>query len=417
MRKCALAAAFYLVIGMTAARAAPADGYQPKIMVAAPTRLDWTFALASQSLADPPTDWLKDYDSTKQQYELYVPPKAEAKKPLPLILFVSPGNDPMGWKPFEPVCKNLGFLFAGLREAGNDCPPKRRVRILCDVLDDVRRRYATDPDRTYIVGFSGGGRIACAAAFALPEYFGGAMPICASSDLREEPWLRQRVIDRLSVALMTGENDFNRAEVERLRGPFLKEVGVRTRWWQQAGLGHGIPNEKQLGEAVKWLDEGAERRRKLAKDYPAMHVSGQDAPSREEAAKALLSEGKGRLEAKKTVYSGLMLLQGCMNRWPDLPAAEQAKKILLDYEGRKEHPWETDDVAEQRRFLIAEARALDAYVSGDLPPQYAEERPGAAKRAVALWRKVLEDGADAEACREAKKRIPPLEKLAGAAGK
>ena len=111
------------------------------------------------------------------------------KKPLPLILFVSSSNDPMGWKHFEPICKKLGFAFAGLREAGNDCPPERRVRILFDVLDDVRRRYLIDSDRTYVVGFSGGGRIACGAAFALPEYFGGVMPICASGDLRDEPWL------------------------------------------------------------------------------------------------------------------------------------------------------------------------------------------------------------------------------------
>jgi hypothetical protein len=417
MSKATWATVVCLSIGLTTAANAATDGYQPRVAVTAPTRLDWTFALANQSLPDPPADWLKDYDSTKQQYELYVPPKRDPKKPLPLILFVSPSDEPMGWKHFEPICKTLGFAFAGLREAGNDCPPKRRVRILFDVLDDVRRRFPIDSDRTYLAGFSGGGRIACAAAFALPECFGGVMPICASGDLRDEPWLRQRVIDRLSVALMTGANDFNRAEIERLRGPYLKEVGVRTRWWEQAGLGHGVPDEKQLLEAVKWLDEAVEPRRKLAKEYPAMHLAGQGAPSRQEEAKALLSEGKRRLETKKTVYSGLMVMQGCMNRWPDLSAADEAKKILLDYEGRKERPWEADDVAEQRRFLIAQARALDAYASGDLPPQYLKEKPETAKQAAALWQKVLEDGVDANACREAKKRIPLLEKIAGAADK
>lgn len=408
-----LAAGLCLAIGAAAAHAAPTDGYQPRVVVSAPTRLDWTFALASQSLADPPAEWLKDYDSTKQQYELYAPPKRDPKKLLPVIVFISPGAEPMGWNQFEPVCKSLGILFVGVRDAGNDCPNKRRVRIVLDVLDDVRRNYPTDPDRTYLAGFSGGGRIACAVAFALPDCFGGVLPICASGDLRDETWLRQRVIDRLSVALMTGDGDFNRAEVERLRGPYLKDVGVRARWWEQAGLGHGVPGEKQLTEAVKWLDEGAEQRRKLAKDYPAMRLAGDAAPSREDAAKALLAEGKQRLEAKETVYSGLMLLQGCMKRWPDLPAADEAKKILLDYDGRKDKPWEAADVAEQRRFLIAGARSLDAYASGDLPPQYVKERPDTAKEAIKRWQMVLEDGVDADACREAKKRIPALEKLTG----
>ncbi len=408
------AAVCCLAIG-TAAHAA--DGYQSKVAVSAPTRLDWTFALASQSLADPPADWLKDYDSTKQQYELYIPPKRDPKKPLPVILFVSPGNDPTGWKHFEPVCKKLGFVYAEPYAAGNDCPVKRRVRIVLDVLDDVRRTVPTDPDRTYIVGLSGGGRIACAVAFALPEHFGGAMPICAGGDLRDESWLRQRVMDRLSVALMTGDGDFNRGEVERLRGPYLKAVGVRTRWWEQAGLGHGTPNEKQLTEAVKWLEEDVERRRTLAKDYPASRAAGDAAPSREDAAKALLAEGEKRLDAKETLYSGLMLLKGCLDRWPDLPPADEAKKILTDYDGRKERPWEADDIAEQRKFLIAQARALDAYASGDLPSQYAKMRPDMAKQARDLWQKVLDDGADADACREAKTRIPMLDKLTGGTDK
>ena len=67
------------------------------------------------------------------------------------------------------------------------------------------------------------------------------------------------------MALLTGENDFNRGEVERLRGPLLKDMGVRTRWWEQPGLGHAMPNEKLLGEAVKWLEDDVEHRRKLAR--------------------------------------------------------------------------------------------------------------------------------------------------------
>ncbi|HVS34191.1 MAG TPA: hypothetical protein VMS17_01335 [Gemmataceae bacterium] len=415
MRKHPTAALLFLTAA--AAAQAAADGYQTRVAVSAATRLDWTFAVSNQSLADPPADWLKDFDSTKQQYDLYIPPKHDPKTPLPMILFVAANKEPQGWKQFEPVCKKLGFVYAEAQDAGNDCPVKQRVRIVLDVLDDVRRTVPIDSDRTYIVGISGGGRIACAVGFALPDLFGGVMPICAGSDLRDEPWLRQRVMDRLSVALLTGENDFNRGEVERLRGPYLKEVGVRTRWWEQAAMGHAIPGEKILTEAVKWLEEDGDRRRKLAKDYPAMHIPGDAAPSRVETAKAFLAEGKKRLEAKETLYSGLILLKGCLERWPDLPAADEAKKILLDYDGRAEKPWEAEDVAEQRKFLIAQARALDAYASGDLPSQYIRMRPDMAKQARDLWQKVLDDGVDADACREAKKRIPELEKLAGGSDK
>jgi hypothetical protein len=330
---------------------------------------------------------------------------------LPLVLFVSPSNEPMGWKHFEALCKQCGIAFAGPWGAGNDCEPKKRVRIVLDVLDDVRRRVPIDPDRTYIAGLSGGGRIACAIAFALPEHFGGVLPICASGDLRDEPWLRHRVIDRLNVAFVSGEKDFNRGEVERLRGPYLSAVGVRTKVWVQPGLGHGMPDQRTLGEALRWLEDGLSARQELARRFPATRAVG-DVPSRQEQAAAILAEGKKRIEDRKTLFSGLMLLQGCMNRWPDVAAAKEARKILLEHEAKAERPWEADDIAEQRRFLVARARCLDAYASGDLPPQYIKMRAAMAREALELWQKVLEDSPESDAGREARKRMTALKKLA-----
>src|SRR6185436_911045 len=98
------------------------------------------------------------------------------------------------------------------------------------------------------------GRVACGIAFALPELFGGVIPVCASGDLREEPWLRHRVIDRLSIAMITGTGDFNRGEVERFRGPMLTDMGVRTKVTVVERLGHGIPDGRTFTELIEWLD-------------------------------------------------------------------------------------------------------------------------------------------------------------------
>ena len=177
-------------------------------------------------------------------------------------------------------------------------------------------------------------------------------------------------------------------------------------------MGHGIPSDKVLLEAFRWLDERAAQRRLEAKRHPASCMEGDAVPSREEQAKALFAEAKKRLEQPKTLYSGLMQLQGCMQRWPDLKAGAEAKKLLLEYDSRPEKPWEKEDIAEQRRFLIAQARALDAYASGHLPSQYAKMRPDMARQAMQLWQKVQTDQPDSDAGREAKKRISALEKIA-----
>ena len=150
------------------------------------------------------------------------------------------------------------------------------MRIVLDVLDDVRRNYPIDPDRTYVSGFSGGGRIACHLAFALPELFGGLAPVC-----------RRGIPARGTLAPLPrrrtpqcGPRDGGKGLQPRRAGaaarPFLKDVGVRTRVWTVAGMGHGVPAANTLGEVVRWLEDALPKRQALAKKYPASRLLASD---------------------------------------------------------------------------------------------------------------------------------------------
>lgn len=410
-------AAFALAFALCAANlvtAAPPTGYTAKATVSGPTRLDWTFAVSNQSIADPPANLTGDgFDSAKQSYELFVPDRKDAKKPLPAIVFVSAGDEPGGWKTFEKVSKDSGFVFIGVRGAGNNVPPPKRVRIILDCFDDVRRQVPLDNDRTYISGFSGGARIACAVAFALPEHFGGVIPICAAGELREEPWLRHRIITRVPAALVTGETDFNRGEVERWKGTMWKDIGIRTRVWVQPKSGHAMPTAAVAGEVVKWLDEDAPRRAKESKKLLMAPASPDGAPTREQSAKALLDESKELLKDKLTMHRGLMLLKGIAGRWPDLADGKAALKLLSGYDSRKDRPWEDADIAEQRTQIAAEARGLADYAINGIPAgsQYEKDKPNIAKRAIDLWGILVQDAPDSGLGKEGKKWIKELESL------
>lgn len=394
----------------TVSRAAD-KGHQKQVSVQAATRIDWVFAVANQSPAEPPADWLPKYDSKQQTYELFVPPNYKAAQAAPLVLFISPSKQPTGLAQWRSVCEEHGAIFVSPYDAGNDCDTRERVRIVLDVLDDVRRRYAIDPDRTYIGGFSGGGRIACAIAFSLPEYFGGVVPVCAAGDLREETWLKHRAQARLSVAHLTGETDFNRGEIERFRGPMLADLGVRSKIWTIDGLGHGIPGAKSLDTAYRWLEEGLKTRQKFAQDFPASRVDSKSAFTREAFAAALSTEAKQQTTKPSTFYTGLMQYKGILDRWPDLPAAVAAKKVLLAAEEADPKTWEADDIAEQRLMLVSRARRLSDYALGQLPPQYAPQRAKMAEAALQLWEMIIADGQDVQAVADAKTIIPKLQKL------
>ncbi len=391
------------------AQAPSPQGYFSQFRITEPTRLDWVFALANQSPAGEPPGLLKGYDSAKQRFELYVPANNNPRKPAPLILFISPGQNATGLAQFRALCDRKGVLFASPHQAGNQTPGPRRIRIVMDTLDEVCRCCNVDPDRTYIGGFSGGGRIAFSIATALPEYFGGIIPVCAGGQLRQESWLRQRVIDRLRIAMITGETDFNRGEIERMTQTQLSGVGVTSRVWTVAGLGHGIPSDKTLSEAYAWLEAGLKDRHSLAKRFPASRISG--AVSRSEWAGQLLTEARSRLTTDESPYAGLMQLKGLHARWHDLPEAQQALRILQEYDSADDRRWEAEDIGEQRRFLIAQAKGVDAYATGPLPKQYEKQKPDMINAAIRLWSTVIQDGQDEAAVAEAKRRIPILQAL------
>lgn len=381
------------------------------VVVTAPTRLDWVFTVSNQSPAEPPAGWLPGYDSTEQSYELHAPANAPRAREHGLMLFVPAGDRAAGFEAVREACDGRNLLFASPHGAGNGVDTRTRVRIILDVLDDVRRKHRVDPDRTYIAGFSGGGRIALAIAFALPECFGGAMPICAAGELREEPWMRHRVIDRLSVAHLTGVSDFNRGEIERFRGPMLADVGVRSRIWVAEGTGHALPPPRIITEAVAWLDDGLAARRGLARSYPTTREP-ETPSSRGDRAAALVAEARARLASRrpKQPHAALMLLKGVSERWPDVPAAREARAVLVEAEAGRDRGWEEDDIAEQRLFLAARARGLSAYALGPLPPQYAAQRSEMTAAAVGLWTLLVEDGGDEALVREGKGRIAELQR-------
>ena len=159
---------------------------------------------------------------------------------------------------------------------GQQLSRRQSIRIVLDMFDQVRRDYRIDPERTYITGFSGGGRVSCTIGFSLPEFFAGVIPVCGTNPLNSLDYLRHRVKDRASVAFVTGETDFNRAENEKYMSPFLTQLGIRSKLWVVPKLGHGVPGEAVLKEVVHWLEDDLHRRRDDVKQRPALAVPADD---------------------------------------------------------------------------------------------------------------------------------------------
>jgi hypothetical protein len=393
----------FLVLAALAGTARPADtpatGLRKEVKVAAPTRLDWRFAVAdfgagSDRLPD-------DYDSTRQRYLLYAPKDYDKEKAWPLVAFISPGDDPLGWRYWQKVCEDSKILFCAPYGAGNNCPVGKRARIVLDMLDDVRRHYRIDPDQTYLAGFSGGGRMACTIAFALPEYFGGVIPVCGTNPLNRLDYLRHRVQSRLSVAFVTGSSDFNRRENEDFMYPFFRDLGIRSKLWVVPKMGHAIPQATVLEEVQKWLADDLARRRKDAKVHPGLAVKPDEAPAGQRQAADLLRAAEAELKVADHTWRGVALLQGVVKRWDTTEAARKAKQRLEDLadDARLSKRLEAQKDKDERTLLLAQAKALTKF--------------GDTGRALKAWKLLARKHADTSEGKKAEAEVKRLrEKLA-----
>jgi predicted esterase len=355
-RGCLTAVLSFGLASLASAQSAPTER-----KVAAPTRLDWAFAVQGFG-AD--TDKLPaSFDSTKQRYQLFVPKQYKHGQASPLVLFISAGDQPAGWGAWKTVCSKEDVFFASPFAAGNNVAPGQRTRIVLDVLDDIRRAYRIDPNQTYLSGFSGGARMACAIGFALPECVAGVVPICGTNPIAGPTYLRHRLQDRGSVAFITGEKDFNRKENEAYMAPWFKELGIRTKLWVVPKLAHGIPSGDILGEAYAWLKDDLKRRRADAKAHPDLVVAPDDAAAGPAMAKLLVAAALGELKQPERTWRGIALLQGAARRGGKAEPGQRARRLLEEALSDKQMlPRIAEQGADDERLaLSAQAHAFERF--------------------------------------------------------
>lgn len=324
--------------------------------------------MANQSLRNPPADWLSpSYDSTQQTYELFVPDDGVGAK-LPLVLFISSTDKSRGWKSWSAVCRRYGILFAAPHEAGKNQAIARRIRVVLDVLDDVRKQHPVDPDRTYICGNADGAHVACRTGYMLPEYFGGILAIGGGEIPPKELWLRIAIADRLSIVFLEGSRDSERRSLfSKVFWSVPKFQGCRVEGRSYSGSPESMPDTTKLAASFQWLDADVARRRELATRFPSTRAGDDAAGPREERAKKWLADARKRLDQEKTRYRGLLQLEGVTQRWPDLAASREARAILDDYATRQDQPWRQRYLEDRENAFMAYESAYDqfyAYLHG-----------------------------------------------------
>ncbi len=403
-----LAVAIIFSLALESSSSAQSFVQRRKVRVTAPTTIDWTYAVSGKSHAEVPEDLLPEYKPTAQRFDLYAPRGAVAGK-LPVILFISFRDTPMGWDLVGPTCMREGVIYIGPHGAGNSTPSAERIRIALDCLDEVRRNFPIDPDRTYLAGYSGGGTMAAQIAMMLPEYFGGVIASNMVVRPPPTPWHRDRMIHRLSIASIVGENEMAGLEMARIQTPFLQSLGVRARCQVLPRRGHAAPPPQTFDSAFHWLEQAAADRRSSAESRPVLRIQGR--VTREEFAAAVLDDCKTLLEDTSTIRSSLGMLDEIQRRWSDLPVAEEAAALQQEYAARQQQPW----VEEGRIELLRESHFLAQTYESAARARFGltkAQRAVYALNAIGNYTIITRETTDENESNEAQQRISDLRTIA-----
>ncbi|MEL7474150.1 MAG: PHB depolymerase family esterase, partial [Planctomycetota bacterium] len=214
-------------------------------------------------------------DLLAERLVIRAPAGYDPLRPAGLVVWVDPTDRGTPPAMLHRACDELNLVAIGAADSGNGRPFVDRMQLVLDAAASAQERYHIDPERIYLVGFSGGGRISSMMVACFPDVFAGAVPIGGlnhSSQVRtpdgktwpktyERPRGRRLAELRTRrVAAISGPSDFNYEQMLAYAKGWRRD-GVPFRFIDVPGLGHELPAPDVMAGALRWIDEPWRERR------------------------------------------------------------------------------------------------------------------------------------------------------------
>ena len=203
-------------------------------------------------------------DLAAERFAVYVPQKPAPAQGFGLLVFVSPWDEarlPSGW---ASVLDRRGLVFVSAVRSGNDQNILgRRAPLAITAAQSTMRRYAIDPNRVYVSGFSGGSRTAMRLALGYPDLFHGALLMAGSDPVGEATIsppprdLFSRFQSQTRLVYLTGEADTLSLSAD---GDSIRSMHgfcvTNIKAIQVEQMGHEIASESIFEQGLDALVEG-----------------------------------------------------------------------------------------------------------------------------------------------------------------
>jgi pimeloyl-ACP methyl ester carboxylesterase len=192
---------------------------------------------------------------TAQTYALYLPGEYHDGRTWPLLILMDARGRALVPLPLvAAVADRLGFLVVSSYNTVSDGPVEPNVEALNALLRDVPSRWAVDPERVYLAGFSGTARFAWEAAERLPGNVPGVVGVGAGPLVNDPQRMVLLTLQGVPFDYFgaVGNLDFNFHEVLALESR-LDDRSIPNRFEVFDGP-HAWPPEEVMDRAVTWLE-------------------------------------------------------------------------------------------------------------------------------------------------------------------
>jgi len=269
-------------------------------------------------------------DLAQERFELYVPEGEAPPQGYGLLVFIPPWESQGLPREWLPVLDRYGLIAVTAERSGNSQNVlSRRVPLALSGYENARRRYALDPRRVYVGGFSGGARVAMRTALAFPDIFHGAV-LNAGSDpfgTPEVPLPAAALFDQfergMRLVYVTGTRDESAAATDRrshasanvLCVSNLVDLPIR-------GGGHEPADGRSFKHALRLLDAPRVEMRdaEACRSRRSAEIARANADARSAFDAGDMKEAARRLAELDTRYGGLAL-----------PASAELAKLLREH--------------------------------------------------------------------------------------
>jgi pimeloyl-ACP methyl ester carboxylesterase len=155
-------------------------------------------------------------DLAKERFEIYIPSGPPGQDGYGLVVYIAPSSGPTRLRDWGESLDGHRLILVSAQGSGNEMNTlDRRVPLALLAYENVRARFPINGKRVYVMGFSGGGRVAEIVALAYPDIFKGAVlnagsdPIDGKDGNYKSAAVLFRAFQRSRLVFITGENDLD----------------------------------------------------------------------------------------------------------------------------------------------------------------------------------------------------------------